>query len=127
MGPLVYNHGVASDFGITHVAHMISSLHGGWNRSLLEMLFPQEIVASVLAIMLPAVRCPDMLFWPEAQNGHYSTKLGYRFVMGIKTGEAPSPHPWVSSLRLSGMAYGGRQFCPGARSFRGGLARGEFQ
>lgn len=50
------------------------------------MLFPRETAAPVLAISLPAVSGPDMLFWHDAQDGHYSTKLGYQFVMRIKTG-----------------------------------------
>ncbi|XP_057453036.1 uncharacterized protein LOC130744894 [Lotus japonicus] len=78
--PVHCNWRVVHDYGIQKVSHLISYLHGGWNRTLLDMIFPLLIVASILAILLATNRGEDVLFWPMAQDGFYTTKLGYRFV-----------------------------------------------
>ncbi|XP_057432105.1 uncharacterized protein LOC130724854 [Lotus japonicus] len=88
--PINCNRAVAADFGIEKVSHLISSLIGGWNRTIIEMIFPPTTVAEILAIPLPHQRGPDMLFWPDNQHGNYTTKAGYRFILGVKASSVAS-------------------------------------
>lgn len=88
--PINCREDLTEELGIKKVAHLIDISTGSWNRSLIDFIFCPAIVANILGIPLSSNVGDDVLIWPEAVNGNYSSKLGYNFMRWTKASSVAS-------------------------------------
>ncbi|XP_057425990.1 uncharacterized protein LOC130719383 [Lotus japonicus] len=95
-GPLVYRENVASDLGVTRVAHLLLQDGSGWNRELVEHLCWPPTAAAILSIPISIQNHDDAFFWPATVDGNYSTKSGYKFIRDRLSNGDPGASSWQS-------------------------------
>ncbi|XP_057444623.1 uncharacterized protein LOC130736863 [Lotus japonicus] len=61
-----------------------------WNVDLIDHVFSPATAACILVGSLPIHGCCDLLFWPETQDGWYTSKSGYEFIRRLHAQEEAS-------------------------------------
>ncbi|XP_057444908.1 uncharacterized protein LOC130737161 [Lotus japonicus] len=96
--PLTYRVDVAEALGIVRVSDMIEEGPKRWNREWVEEGFHPATTSHILGIPLDLHGGEDVLAWPHASDGQYTSKTGYNFICGLLALEAASSS---SSMRLT--------------------------
>ncbi|XP_075638417.1 uncharacterized protein LOC142610490 [Castanea sativa] len=77
--PQVFSYPVA-EFESAKVDILIDSSRRQWNEEMIDGLFKAKEAELIKSIPLSREASEDILFWPHSSNGHYTCKIGYKFL-----------------------------------------------